>query len=106
MTLVLFCADWCSSCREFRSSFNALNADGLSKYWVDIDCDAHLLVDINIENLPTVLAISPKGSSWYFGAIPPNQAFLEKLLSDVEMGKIESGLLDRRLEKLISNLHS
>jgi thioredoxin 1 len=71
MRLLLFCAKWCGSCREFRAHFDALDVKGLSKIWLDIEDHAALLEDIEINNLPTILAVSQDGLSFYFGEIPP-----------------------------------
>jgi thioredoxin 1 len=106
MTLVLFCADWCSSCREFKPAFDALHIPGLSRHWVDIERDEQLMSEIEVENLPSVFVLSNDKLSWYFGEIRPSSLFLEKILTDLEAGKFESKLIEARFVNLLENLNS
>lgn len=104
MTLVLFCADWCSSCREFKPTFDALHIPGLSRHWVDIERDEQLMSEIEVENLPSVLVLSNDKLSWYFGEIRPSSLFLEKILTDLEAGKFESRPVEPRFINLLENI--
>lgn len=105
MKLVLFCADWCSSCREFKPKFDALNIPGLSRYWLDIEKDERLMSEIEVENLPSVFLISTDKVSWYFGEIRPSSLFLEKILKDLEAGKFKSKPIEPRFINLLKNLN-
>lgn len=105
MMLVLFCADWCSSCREFKPAFDALNISDLSRYWVDIEKDERLMSEIEVENLPSVFVLSNDKLSWYFGAIRPNSLFLEKIIADLGAGKFESRSIEQRFNNLLRNLN-
>ncbi|MCC7006288.1 MAG: thioredoxin family protein [Ottowia sp.] len=104
MKLILFCAEWCGSCREFKTHFNALKIDGLSKHWLDIEDNAELVDEIEIDNLPTIFAVSADGLSFYFGEIPPNKVFLEKILSDIRFNKIPQKPMDDTLLSLLQNM--
>jgi thioredoxin-like negative regulator of GroEL len=101
MRLILFCAEWCGSCREFKKDFETLDADGLSKVWLDIEDQASLTDDIEIENLPTIFAISKDGLSFYFGEIPPKKLFLEKILNDLALNKVPPKPIPINLQKLL-----
>jgi thiol-disulfide isomerase/thioredoxin len=105
MTLILFCADWCSSCREFKPTFDAFHLPGLSRYWVDIENDENTMPGIEIENLPSVFVLSNDKLSWYFGEIRPSSLFLEKILSDLEAGKFESKPIEPRFINLLENIN-
>lgn len=105
MTLVLFCADWCSSCREFKPAFDALHIPGLSRHWVDIERDEQLMSEIEVENLPSILVLSNDKLSWYFGEIRPSSLFLEKILTDLEAGKFESKPIEARFVNLLENIN-
>lgn len=105
MTLILFCADWCSSCREFKPIFDAFNYLGLSRHWVDIENEDQLMPGIEVENLPSIFVLSNDKLSWYFGAIRPSSLFLEKILSDLEEGKFESKPIEARFVNLLKNLN-
>ncbi|OZB49320.1 MAG: hypothetical protein B7X60_01620 [Polynucleobacter sp. 39-45-136] len=102
MRLILFCAEWCGSCREFKEHFNSIEIDGLSKKWLDIEDEAVLLENIDISNLPTILAVSDYELSFYFGEIPPNKIFLEKILQDISLGKIDPSILPESLKSIIT----
>lgn len=73
MRLILFCAEWCASCREFKPHFNSLEIKGLSKLWLDIEDHAALVDEVEINNLPAIFAVSEDGLSSYFGEIPPKK---------------------------------
>lgn len=105
MKLVLFCADWCSSCREFKPTFDALNYPGLTRHWVDIENDEQLMSGIEVENLPSVFLVSTDKASWYFGEIRPSSLFLEKILNDLEAGKFKSKPIEQRFVNLLKNLN-
>ena len=106
MTLVLFCADWCSSCREFKPAFDALHIPGLSRHWVDIERDGQLMSEIEVENLPSILVLSNDKLSWYFGEIRPSSLFLEKILNDLEAGKFKSKPIEQRFTNLIQSINN
>ncbi|WP_114652174.1 thioredoxin domain-containing protein [Polynucleobacter necessarius] len=104
MRLILFCAEWCGSCREFKEHFNSINADGLSKVWLDIEDEASLINEINIDNLPTILAVSDDGHTYFFGEIPPNKTFLEKILQDISLGKLAPSTIPKPLADLVATI--
>jgi hypothetical protein len=101
MRLLLFCAEWCGSCREFRAHFDALDVKGLSKVWLDIEDHAALLDDIEINNLPTILAVSKDGLSFYFGEIPPKKVLLETILNNLSLGKMPPKTMASNLQQLL-----
>ncbi len=104
MRLILFCAEWCGSCREFKEHFNSINRDELSKVWLDIEDDASLIDEIDIDNLPTILAVSGDGHTYYFGEIPPNKTFLEKILQDISLEKLAPSTMPKPLADLVATI--
>ena len=104
MKLILFCAEWCGSCREFKAHFDSLKIEGLSKLWLDIEDHSGLLDEIEIENLPTIFVVSEDGMSSYFGEIPPKKEFLEKILSDIGLNKIAPKPIDQNLIQLLRDI--
>jgi thiol-disulfide isomerase/thioredoxin len=101
MRLILFCAEWCGSCREFKTHFDALEVKKLTKIWLDIEDHAALLEDIKISNLPTILAVSKDGLSFYFGEIPPKKVLLETILNNLSLGKIPQKSIPNNLQQLL-----
>lgn len=79
--IVCFCAEWCKTCAGFKLLFEALAA----KYpqhafvWVDIEEQEYLLIEEDIEDLPTVLIQNKKGTL-YYGPLLPFAEHIERLL--------------------------
>jgi thioredoxin reductase (NADPH) len=80
---VALCAAWCTSCREFRAACErmAQQRPGASIVWVDIEDDAALVGDLDIETFPT-LAIFEGERLRHFGAALPRADLVERLLLD------------------------
>lgn len=82
LLVVCLCADWCSSCREYRQAayaectrlFPACRFE-----WLDVEEDADLLGDLDIENFPTLL-IARDDQALFFGALMPHAEHLRRLL--------------------------
>jgi thioredoxin 1 len=72
MRVVCLCAQWCGTCREYRSVFDSLQEmyPEIECVWVDVEEYADMLSDLDIENFPTLLVY--RGSEVVFwGAIFP-----------------------------------
>lgn len=59
LVVVTLCAAWCNTCKEFRSSLAGIAAarPGVAFLWVDIEDDADLCGDVDVEDFPTLLAV-------------------------------------------------
>ena len=73
------CAAWCGTCRDYREGFQALaerfpNARFL---WLDVEDDADLLDDYDVENFPTLL-IQRHDSVLFFGPMLPHHEILQR----------------------------
>jgi len=75
------CAAWCNTCGSFRSSFEALAARHPDKVmlWVDIEDEAEVVGDFDIENFPTLL-IQRGTQVAFLGTIEPNAAVAHRLV--------------------------
>jgi thioredoxin 1 len=103
------CADWCSSCREYRSLYEALrtrhgaNADFA---WIDVEDESDALGDPEIENFPTLL-IAAGESVLFFGAVTPASA--ERLVASAIDGSLapaaddDAALLAARVRRLLAD---
>jgi thiol-disulfide isomerase/thioredoxin len=51
------CAAWCGSCREYFANFTALaqRYPQLQFAWIDIEDQAELIGDLDVDNFPTLL---------------------------------------------------
>ena len=78
----VLCAQWCTTCREFLPMLDALAQrwPQHSWVWIDIEDDAGLVGDVDIETFPT-LAIYVDATLAHFGPVLPNPALVERLVA-------------------------
>ena len=79
---VCLCAEWCGTCRDYRAVFEALAQEhaGVRFVWVDIEDDAELVDELEVETFPTLLI--GRGSELLFlGPVPPQLESAERLLA-------------------------
>lgn len=81
------CAEWCATCRAFRTAFDALSARhaGVRFRWIDIEDEADLVDDIEVDSFPT-LVIQRSRDVLFFGTILPNAAIIERQLAVLQDG--------------------
>ena len=83
--MVCLCADWCGACKAYRDVFSEL-AGALAQthpdcrfVWVDVEDQADLVGDLDIETFPTLLIGNRSGLN-FFGAVTPQPDVLRRLL--------------------------
>ena len=90
--VVCLCAEWCTTCREYRSGFNDLAADFPEARfcWLDIEERADDLGDLEIENFPTLFiqrrVVEQQTSSaavLFFGTMPPQLGHLRRMIESL-----------------------
>ncbi len=76
------CAAWCDVCMAYRFNFDAFAAQhpGMQFLWVDVEDQADLVGDLDIENFPTLL-IQRGDNVAFFGTVQPEMQVVERLLS-------------------------
>ena len=82
--VVILCAAWCDTCTEFRATFERIAAarpDALF-IWLDIEDDAEICGDIDVENFPT-LAIYRGGTLLHYGVSLPQEGAVARLIDEV-----------------------
>lgn len=81
LQVVCLCAAWCGSCRDYRSTFDAVAAafPGVRFEWVDIEDEADLVDPVEVENFPTVL-IAAGSRPVFFGTVLPHRDTLMRLV--------------------------
>lgn len=77
------CAAWCRVCDGYHEVFAALRAQhpGLRFIWVDIEDDAELVDDLEVETFPTLL-IGVGRELRFIGPVLPQLAPAQRLLAD------------------------
>ncbi len=81
LIVACYCAAWCDTCTEYQPSFNALAARWPQHtfVWIDIEENAGLLDEEDVENFPTILIQGERGNLFY-GALLPHIEHLERLM--------------------------
>jgi thioredoxin-like negative regulator of GroEL len=104
--VVCLCAAWCGVCRDYRAVLDeiATRFAGRAAFrWIDIEDEAELLGDIDVDNFPTLL-IARDGRALFFGTITPQPATLERLVQGAlgdELAPVAAGPeLDNLLRRL------
>ena len=84
LRVTCLCAEWCTSCREYRSGFAGLAA-GLPQVhfcWLDIEDEAEALGDLDVENFPTLL-IGRAGFVLFYGPMLPQHKHLRRMIEQL-----------------------
>lgn len=79
LQVMCLCADWCGTCRDYRSGFDAL-ADEFPEAvfrWFDIEDQADEMGDLDVENFPTLL-IRRGRHVLFFGTMLPHLVHLRR----------------------------
>jgi thioredoxin 1 len=81
------CAEWCGVCREVRPLFDRLAAvhPKLRFEWIDIEDEAELMGDVDVETFPTLL-IADDGEPRFFGPVLPRAEAFTAALRSAEAG--------------------
>jgi thioredoxin 1 len=82
--VVCLCADWCGTCRDYRPVFDrAADLHPSMRFdWLDIEDDAELVGELDIETFPTVLIADAEGVV-FFGPLLPQPDHLLRLLGSI-----------------------
>jgi thioredoxin 1 len=79
-TVACLCAAWCDVCRGFRAPFEEIAARHPEwlMVWIDIEDQADLVGDLDVENFPTLL-IQRGDLVAFYGPIQPEAKMAERL---------------------------
>ena len=75
------CAGWCDVCKQYRPGFEALAAEHPEQQfvWIDIEDQADLVGDLDVENFPTIL-IQHRDVVVFYGTMLPEPRQVARLL--------------------------
>jgi len=81
LVVVSLCAAWCDTCTQFRAAFArvAQARPQTTFVWLDIEDDAEVAGDIDVENFPT-LAIYRGSAPLHFGVSLPHETTVGRLV--------------------------
>ncbi len=82
LRVTCLCAEWCGTCREYRTPFFQLaerfpQADFV---WLDVEYDAETVGDLEVEDFPT-LRVTRGQEVLFFGTMLPHAEHLARLLA-------------------------
>lgn len=82
--VVCLCADWCGLCRDYAEVFAQVAARHPdSRFaWLDIEDEAELVGDIEVETFPTLL-VAGAGGTRFLGPLMPQAHTLSRLLDSL-----------------------
>jgi len=88
--VVCLCADWCGLCRDYEAVFaqTAARYPGFRFAWLDIEDQADLVGDIDVETFPTVLMADAQGTR-FFGPLMPQAHTLARFLDSLENASLQ-----------------
>jgi thioredoxin 1 len=88
LVVVSFCAAWCDTCGEFRAAYErvAQARPQIAFVWLDIEDDAAIAGDVDVENFPT-LAIYRGRSPLHFGVSLPHETTVGRLIDALAEGE-------------------
>ena len=83
------CAAWCGTCGEYQARFLQLASQYPDLYfiWIDIEDQAAVVGDLDIENFPTLL-IQYGNTPSFFGTVLPDLSLAQRLLQ-VQMDQVK-----------------
>src|SRR5690349_10410624 len=75
------CAAWCGTCGSYRAAFDGLAARHPDKtfVWIDIEDQADVVGDLDVENFPTLL-LQRDDTVAFFGTMVPDAAVADRLV--------------------------
>jgi len=81
LVVVSLCAAWCDTCDEFRAAYERLAAarPSVAFVWLDIEDDAALCGDVDVENFPTLLIYRGR-EPLHFGVSLPTEAVVGRMI--------------------------
>lgn len=83
--IACLCAAWCRLCGEYTAVFrqvaavSAAQGVALRWHWIDIEDEADLVGEFNVESFPTLVIVDPSAMR-FAGAITPHAQTLSSLL--------------------------
>jgi len=82
--VICLCADWCGLCRDYQKVFAHMAARYPSSrfVWLDIEDQADLVGDIEVETFPTLLIADTRGTQ-FMGPLMPHAETLSGLLDSL-----------------------
>jgi len=82
MVVVCLCAAWCRLCDDYGPVLRTVGAEfeGLRVEWIDIEDEAELVGDVDVETFPTIVVIARDGTVRFAGPLTPQPQTLRRVV--------------------------
>ena len=103
--VVCLCAEWCGLCRDYRAVF----AQMAGRYpsfrfaWLDVEDQADLAGDMDVETFPTLLLADAQGLR-FLGPLTPQANTLARLLDSLQSGSLQRAAHSPESAQLLDSL--
>ena len=89
--VICLCADWCGLCRDYQDLFAHMAAryPAFKFAWLDIEDQADLVGEMDVETFPTLL-LADAGGTRFFGPLTPQPHTLSRLLDSLESAGLQA----------------
>jgi thioredoxin 1 len=93
LDVVCLCAAWCGTCGAYAETFAELQAalPGHRYRWIDIEDEADLVGDIDVETFPTLL-LAFEGHVLFAGPVLPRLGDAQRLVEVQALSAVRGGL--------------
>jgi len=111
LTVACLCAAWCGTCSSYRATFEHLATRHPDKtfVWIDIEDQADLVGDLDVDNFPTLL-VQRGDTVAFFGTMVPDGGVADRLVqaqaevSPAELARLAQSSEERRAWQRDCNL--
>ena len=95
LDIVCLCAAWCGTCREYEATFAELQraAPGHRYRWIDIEDEAELVGEVDVETFPTLL-VAHGGQVLFAGPVLPRLSDAQRLVT-VQLAAVQRAAAQR-----------
>lgn len=89
--IACLCAAWCDVCKQYRSGFDSLALEFPEHQfvWIDIEDQADLVGDLDVENFPTLLMQRGDVVSFYGTVMPEPRQVARLLEAQIDRSRAE-----------------
>ncbi len=103
--VVCLCAEWCGTCRDYRAPLRTVAAAHPQHAfaWIDIEDEAELAGEVDVETFPTLLVLEG-AQVLFYGPVLPGEEGLRRLLRALEENGPQPTKLDPEVESLVQRL--
>jgi len=105
LLVACLCAAWCGSCREYRPTFDSVEAafPGATFRWIDIEDESDLVDPLDVENFPTLL-IAVGDTPVFYGPLTPHRETLVRLVRTHADAPVPAALPSPDIQRVVQRL--